>query len=80
MHRLTPQRSRRLNTALGKLLKERRKYLSITQSELAKLLCLDQSAVSRIERGMQHPTAVHLLVLWEHDMITNQELFRVLSV
>lgn len=42
----------------GRLLKENRKALGLTQHELAKRLKISQASLSRIERGEQDPGIV----------------------
>lgn len=45
---------------IGKLLSEARKASKLTQEELAALLSVGQSAVSKVERGAQHLDMVEL--------------------
>lgn len=54
------------NRKIGKNLKRFRKEQKWTQAEMGKILKVDQSAISRLELGLQDLTMVHFFRLSQH--------------
>lgn len=55
-----------LNETIGALLRAEREKLGINQTEIARVLGIEQSALSRVEKGAQQLTAAQLLVFVDH--------------
>ena len=62
--------------ALHRNIKTLRKSLGISQVELARLIGIKQSGVSKIERGIQRPGIDRLPILADVLGVTVDELFR----
>lgn len=73
-----------INSALGKIIRRRRKELSISQERLAALSELHRTYISQIERGIKSPTIKTFFILAEsldikpHELV--DELERMLDV
>lgn len=65
---------RKLNIALGSFIKTERKKKSLRQTKTAKLMGLDQSAMSRVESGKQPIQAAQLLMFCRKLKITKKIL------
>ena len=65
-----------MKTDFGTFLKQKRQEKKLTQKELAGLLCVSESAVSKWEKGVAHPDITllpklsEILGATEHELIT----------
>lgn len=69
-------------TTFGKFINQKRKQANLTQKELAEMIHVTESAVSKWERGISYPditlvsTICDTLHVTEHELITASEDFR----
>jgi len=49
LEKLTPKKAKRMERSLGDWCKATRKLYEVSQKEFAKMLCIEQSALSRVE-------------------------------
>jgi len=56
-------KNKKLHTAFGKVLKEQRKIVDISQNKLAEACELDRTYISLLERGLRQPSLTTIFSL-----------------